>query len=337
MIRRVRSLEALALVVVLWISGRATYVFWPTHSQHAHVFRGLSENARPTISARSERIPEPSFASQDIAIVRPSGDRTLVALVQPQMSPPSGRAKPLPGISSASTSMAALAAENLATQSVPIEQNVDRSSMRDRQLLGSVWAFWRPNGQVTPLINPGQLGGSQFGLRAILSPGPSRRMRLSLRASAPASELSLYEIAPGASLKPFESADVELIVEHRVRGGSKDAPAMFIAGGVSASPVTGTWKLDAYAQGGTVMLKRPVWFADGSATVRHPVARGISIGAGAWGGIQPGLKRLDVGPSFSIGPEPALSNIRLTVDWRARIVGNARPTSGVALTLAKDF
>jgi hypothetical protein len=36
-----------------------------------------------------------------------------------------------------------------------------------------------------------------------------------------------------------------------------------------------------------------------------------------------------------IGPSPL--NMRLTLDWRVRIAGDARPGSGVAITMSKDF
>ncbi len=63
----------------------------------------------------------------------------------------------------------------------------------------------------------------------------------------------------------------------------------------------------------------------------------ISIGAGAWGGAQKDAQRLDVGPTLradvGIGGFPA----RLSVDWRARVAGDAAPGSGVAATLSAGF
>jgi hypothetical protein len=30
-------------------------------------------------------------------------------------------------------------------------------------------------------------------------------------------------------------------------------------------------------------------------------------------------------------------NMRLSLDWRVRIAGDARPSSGIAITMSKDF
>ena len=69
-------------------------------------------------------------------------------------------------------------------------------------------------------------------------------------------------------------------------------------------------------------------------TVTRPVVRRVSLGAGIWGGMQPGVSRLDVGPRLSI---KVRNNMKVHVDWRQRVAGNAQPGSGAALTLAGDF
>jgi hypothetical protein len=55
---------------------------------------------------------------------------------------------------------------------------------------------------------------------------------------------------------------------------------------------------------------------------------------GVWGGVQPGLYRIDAGPRISIRVR---DNVHAHVNWRQRLIGNARPASGPALTLAADF
>jgi hypothetical protein len=64
------------------------------------------------------------------------------------------------------------------------------------------------------------------------------------------------------------------------------------------------------------------------------VFRQFSVGLGVWGGAQPGLYRLDAGPRVTMRVR---GNLRVHADWRQRLVGNARPGSGPALTLAGDF
>ena len=53
-----------------------------------------------------------------------------------------------------------------------------------------------------------------------------------------------------------------------------------------------------------------------------------------WGGVQPGLYRVDAGPRLSMRVR---NNMRVHVDYRQRVYGNALPGSGPVLTLAGDF
>ena len=66
----------------------------------------------------------------------------------------------------------------------------------------------------------------------------------------------------------------------------------------------------------------------------RPVWRNFSAGIGVWGGAQPRLNRLDVGPrvSMRVGRK-----MRVHVDYRYKALGNAEPGSGGVVTLAADF
>ena len=75
-------------------------------------------------------------------------------------------------------------------------------------------------------------------------------------------------------------------------------------------------------------------FADGGVTVTRPFMRRLALDGGVWGGIQPGLSRLDIGPRASMWLTP---RIRAHVDYRLRLRGNALPGSGAALTLGANF
>ncbi|MCH2487899.1 MAG: hypothetical protein MK010_09195, partial [Erythrobacter sp.] len=63
----------------------------------------------------------------------------------------------------------------------------------------------------------------------------------------------------------------------------------------------------------------------------------ISIGAGAWGGVQRGAGRLDIGPSASVALRLGRSPVWLSADYRFRIAGDAQPGSGAAVTLSTGF
>jgi hypothetical protein len=94
------------------------------------------------------------------------------------------------------------------------------------------------------------------------------------------------------------------------------------------------FSLDAYFEGGVVGLNRRDRFVDGGLTLTRPVYRQFSAGMGIWGGMQPGLARLDLGPRVTM---KVRNNVRVHFDWRQRVAGNAQPGSGPAVTLAGDF
>ena len=75
-------------------------------------------------------------------------------------------------------------------------------------------------------------------------------------------------------------------------------------------------------------------FVDGALTFTRPVYRQFSAGFGVWGGAQPGLYRVDAGPRVTMRVR---NNIKVHLDYRQRLAGNAEPGSGPALTLAGDF
>ncbi|HXG80621.1 MAG TPA: hypothetical protein VNJ05_02355, partial [Sphingomicrobium sp.] len=92
--------------------------------------------------------------------------------------------------------------------------------------------------------------------------------------------------------------------------------------------------LDGYFQAGIVDFNNPDWFIDGQAAVTRPVWRNLSAGLGVWGGAQPGLHRVDVGPRLSL---KVGNRIRAHVDYRYMVSGNSQPGSGAVVTLAGDF
>lgn len=94
------------------------------------------------------------------------------------------------------------------------------------------------------------------------------------------------------------------------------------------------FNLDAYFQAGIVGMNSRDLFADGAFAITRPIYGPLSAGFGLWGGVQPGVYRVDAGPRISTRLR---KNIYAHVDWRQRVSGNARPASGPALTLAADF
>lgn len=209
----------------------------------------------------------------------------------------------------------------------------------------SAWAFHRAGGGALPLASQGQLGGSQAGARLSYRLDRDGRASLFARLSAAPQGVGSAEGAIGVAVRPMRAVPLSLVVERRARLSGNDARSAFaayVAGGVSDVPIAGGFRLDAYGAAGVVGARRRDGFAEGQAQIMHPILRAgplrISAGGGAWGGAQPGLSRLDVGPTLvtrldgngTVAP-------RLSVDYRRRVAGDAAPGSGVAITLAADF
>ncbi len=186
------------------------------------------------------------------------------------------------------------------------------------------------------LASNGQLGGSQAGARILWR--FQRDLALSIRSSAPIGGVQrTAELSAGVRYQPFRNIPVAFTAERRQSFGpdkGASAFAFFAEGGVYDRPIVARFNLDAYLQAGVVGIRDRAAFVDGSATLTRPIWRQLSGGFGMWGGAQPGLARFDVGPrvSYRIG-----RSMRVHVDYRHRLVGQAAPGSGPVLTLAANF
>ena len=146
------------------------------------------------------------------------------------------------------------------------------------------------------------------------------------------------EVAGGIRLRPLRAIPLWITAERRQAlgqyGGGRSAFAFFAEGGVYDRPMPWTSRLDAYAQGGVVGMRSRDLFADGGLTFTRPIFRHFSAGFGVWGGVQPGLYRVDAGPRLTM---QVRRNVRVHLDYRQRLAGNAEPGSGPTVTLAGDF
>lgn len=209
----------------------------------------------------------------------------------------------------------------------------------DRLQLTS-WALLRNGLGNSALAQGGTLGGSQVGARLTYKFTPE--IAASLRFSSSAGGVRDAEAAAGVRWQPLRAIPIALNLERRQRlgryGGRSDFAA-FAEGGVYQLPVALGFELDAYAQAGAVGIKNADWFADGSLALSRPLWRNLSAGIGLWAGGQsndPGgsIYRVDGGPRLSYAVR---RNVRLHLDYRQRLAGDALPRSGPALTIAGDF
>jgi len=206
----------------------------------------------------------------------------------------------------------------------------------------SGWALVRDGG-APGLSSGGQLGGSQIGVRSNFALNSIRSISVTARLTAPLNSESGKEVAVGLALKPVAALPIQIIAERRIaadHGGRNDFE-LVAAGGAYDHPLGHHLTVSAYAQVGVVGITRRDVFADGSIEVEHPVVHEerlkLSVGAGAWGAAQPGVARLDAGPEFSARTPIGPASIKLTVSYRLHLAGDARPSSGPALSLGTDF
>ena len=202
----------------------------------------------------------------------------------------------------------------------------------------SAWALVRnqQTGTVGPssLAGSGNLGGSQAGARLLYA--FDRRLAASVRTSSNIGQRG-FEVAGGVGVPPLASLPVWVTAERRQRigqFGGRNAFAIFAESGLYQRPLPWRFNLDAYLQGGVVGMKSRDLFVDGALAITRPVYKNFSAGFGVWGGAQPGLYRVDVGPRVSVRVR---RNVSVHFDYRQRLAGNAQPGSGPTITLGADF
>lgn len=214
---------------------------------------------------------------------------------------------------------------------------------------GEGWAFFRPHGLAlagTSFVGPAY-GGSQVGgvVRFDLARGGVANPQLHARAaSALGAGTASREVALGASIKPLRAVPLRAFAEARVIQSGVAAqirPAAFIAGSLESDvPALGPGvRIRGYGAGGAVLGTTA--FADGHAALERAVGASseapLAAGVGAWGGVQKGAGRIDIGPTASLRIHFGEITGRLSADYRLRVAGNASPASGAALTLSAGF
>lgn len=206
---------------------------------------------------------------------------------------------------------------------------------------GSAWLLVRGDGTAPQTgLGGGLLGGSQAGVRVGYALDPARRLSLYGRVSS-ALSVPGREAAFGADWRP-SALPVHVIAEQRVPlDGGRGGPTLGAVGGVGPLALPRDFRLEAYGEGGVILRDNGVGFADGAARIGRRIARAgpadIALGAGAWGAIQPGASRIDIGPAIVVDVPVRSHGLRLSLDWRQRVAGDARPASGPALTIGANF
>jgi hypothetical protein len=220
-------------------------------------------------------------------------------------------------------------------QSLPVALRRDRI---DRVQL-TAWALLRAQATgvagTQSLAPSGSLGGSQAGAR--LAYNFTHQIAATFRSSSEVGRRG-GEIAAGVRIQPVRAIPLWFTAERRQRigryGGGRSAFALFFEAGLYDRPMPLHFLLNTYLQGGVVGFRSRDGFVDGGLTLTRPVYKQFSAGVGVWGGAQPGVYRVDAGPRITMRVR---DNLKVHVDWRQRLAGNARPGSGPAITLSGDF
>ncbi len=150
------------------------------------------------------------------------------------------------------------------------------------------------------------------------------------------------EAAFGIALYPRSGQiPVSLGLERRIAldANTRNAFALIATTGLNPTTLGPGLIAEGYAQAGLVGLARRDKFVDGRFSITAPLdqKQKLSTGLSLSGGTQPGVSRLDFGPTAQWRSPFGVEGARLLFEWRERIAGNAQPGSGPALTIASDF
>jgi hypothetical protein len=340
-----RPLRAIILVVGVWSCGRL-YVMWPNSSATVSLAHQLAvepgnvhrnnphqaANHIPDIDHVSRLIPA---VSSHPSISASKFETNISALVIPVPVERLDFAGPTYG----SQEVQVMREEGVQTAAL------SRQAIAPVQISFSSWALVRNEGNGVQLADNGTLGGSQAGFRVRFSPwqeGPLSRLTLTGRVSSPLAQQRGKEAALGLVWHPAH-LPLEIFAERRIaidRGG-RNAWSLFAVGSVYDHPLPLHLRFDGYVQAGVVGAHRRNGFIDGQLSIQRPLATsdhgGVSVGIGLWGAAQPRLTRLDVGPQLVMRTPALGGHWRMSLEWRHRIAGNAKPASGPSISIGNDF
>lgn len=367
--RRGRPLAVLAMLLSVWVAGRAA--FWESPRFASPLERGPARPVGSAPPADKAIGRESRRAASSVAGLQP-GDGQIEKDVRgafrrsvPQNASAVASTRRVRGPTSLSGGAVSIAPTARAAKrsgtpestasppfAPPRAASSPKSARADRWSLDG-WAFWREGSDAAP-VSQGRLpiyGASQVGanLQWRARPSSPHDPRVYARAYRALVERGENELALGASARPLPRVPIRFAGEVRVTDTpftTELRPGILVVTEFVPAKLPFDLALEAYGQGGYVGGEAATAFADGQIAVTREVARfgsglagpiRLSIGGGSWAGAQEGASRVDIGPTMrldlKIGEVPA----RVSIDWRERIGGDAAPASGVAATLSTRF
>lgn len=348
-------LTALLAVLLLWVGARVVLWETPFHpSIELPAFvETLAEPRGPVVAAKQ-------VVSEDRAGVPTGGLEILVAAVQEPGKPPVAQPpqQPLPTVPSAP-----LIGKNSDHRLIFGGDEIVSPRIADRSLITPVTAMatarpgrwsldaWvlgrggdmgtRADGPILPTYGASQAGAV---VRYRLNGSAVRPTHAYLRVNAALGNGRERDAALGIAARPLARMPVALMAEARLSQrpvGTIIRPAVMLVSEFPTLALGAGARTEVYVQAGYVGGREATGFADGQARFLRDVVgtkrASLSIGGGAWGGLQRGAERIDVGPTAMLDLRIGTAAARLAIDYRIRAAGDALPKSGPAITLSTGF
>lgn len=245
-----------------------------------------------------------------------------------------------------SDATASYTGQSVPQASAPVPMSPGLAQGKADRWSADAWMLMRKDA-TQPLVSGRPVyGGSQAGavLRYHFAPSSGHRPLAYLRATQAMGNIPQSEAALGFGARPIAGLPVTVAAEARMfRDGDKTRfrPAAIAYSEFAPVALPMGFRGEGYVQGGYVGGSFKTPFIDGLAKVDRRVMnlRGSELraGGGAWGGAQKGVSRFDIGPSVTAALNLAGVPSRVAFDWRFRMMGDAEPKSGPALTVSAGF
>lgn len=367
-----RAHRFLALIICIWIAGRIGYANLPRPQSHSTAsYQIANQTARETQATLQRRSHVETNASVDSSTKDNFGARQLKAAASTYHTPAiwvpmeqqafpvttdnggiaKSRARGAELTGPSKDRIPSLVPEAISPLGSDIPVSPSQALPRRRIFEPERWSlgvatYWRAGSGASSSVGPGgvaRLGGTQSAARLTYVVEPQRQLRAYARLTHTPVRRDGMDIAVGVALRPIRSLPVDVHVERRtvVAGDGRDTTLVYAAGGIDNRRLAQNFRLSAYGQAGVADFGELVGFADAAVVVQREVAEfsgmRLSLGSVAAAAVQPDARRVDVGPRAAIFLPKVGQGALVAFDWRERVAGNARPGSGLAVTLAADF
>lgn len=337
-----RPLRFIAIVLTVWIGARV-YLLWPQAPVAARrVPIAATVTPRPVavmVATAIERHPTDRDDARGEAVARfvqadPVRPRTGT-LPPPPPAPTTGMTA---GIATAVAPIPIPIATVPVATAAPVVN--DAPPPATRRWSASGWAIVRAAGSEADVATP-QLGGDQAGIRIARTLDRDGRFAIAARIAG-ALGTRQREGAIGVEWRPSRWP-VRIVVERRIGiAGLRGGDAVGLIGGIGTRAPAGI-RVDGYAQAGAIVRDGTSGYADGAIRATRAIWQDdtgmmLEIGVGAWGAAQRDAHRLDIGPAAAmVLPVGGAPRLRVAAAWRQRVIGDARPGSGPALSIGADY